>query len=114
MREIMTTVTESGGSGTRGAVQGFKVAGKSGTARKIVDGHYSARDHLAMFAGYAPADNPRLIVAVAIDRPTENGYYGGVVAAPAFSQIMSSALAILGVAPQESIEDSEQQAKKAQ
>ena len=114
MRAIMTTVTEAGGSGRRGAVQGFKVAGKSGTARKIIDGHYSNRDHLAMFAGYAPADNPRLIVAVVIDRPTENGYYGGVVAAPAFSEIMSNALTILGIAPQEGLDESEQKTKKAQ
>ncbi|QRN40980.1 MAG: penicillin-binding protein 2 [Neisseriaceae bacterium] len=99
MRDIMTTVTEPGGTGVRAAIPDFKVAGKSGTARKLVNGRYSPNSHVAMFAGYAPADNPRLIVVVSINNPRENGYYGGVVAAPAFKKIMSSSLSILGVVP---------------
>ncbi|MFH4354896.1 MAG: penicillin-binding protein 2 [Neisseriaceae bacterium] len=103
MRSIMTTVTEPGGTGTRAAIPGFKVAGKSGTARKLIHGRYSSNDHVAMFAGYAPAENPRLIVVVGIDSPRVDGYYGGVVAAPAFGQIMASALSILGEIPSEPV-----------
>ena len=99
MRQIMTTVTEKGGTGVLAAIDGYAVAGKSGTARKLVNGHYSSNSHMAMFAGYAPADQPRLIVAVSINNPQENGYYGGSVAAPAFKLIMTSALSILGVMP---------------
>ncbi|MCS4533995.1 peptidoglycan D,D-transpeptidase FtsI family protein [Neisseria montereyensis] len=99
VREIMVAVTEKGGTGTMGAVDGFDVGGKTGTARKLVNGRYASDKHVATFIGFAPADKPRVIVAVTVDEPTANGYYGGTVAGPVFKNIMGGSLNILGVSP---------------
>ena len=99
VRELMISVTEAGGTGTAGAVDGFDVGAKTGTARKLVNGRYVDNKHVATFIGFAPAKNPRVIVAVTIDEPTANGYYGGVVAGPVFKQVMGGSLNILGVSP---------------
>ena len=99
VRELMVSVTEPGGTGTAGAVDGFDVGAKTGTARKLVNGRYVDNKHVATFIGFAPAKNPRVIVAVTIDEPTANGYYGGVVAGPVFKQVMGGSLNILGVSP---------------
>jgi len=99
VRELMVSVTEAGGTGTAGAVDGFDVGAKTGTARKLVNGRYVDNKHVGTFIGFAPAKNPRVIVAVTIDEPTANGYYGGVVAGPVFKEVMSGSLNILGVSP---------------
>ena len=99
VRDLMVSVTEPGGTGTAGAVDGFDVGAKTGTARKLVNGRYVDNKHVATFIGFAPAKNPRVIVAVTIDEPTANGYYGGTVAGPVFKQVMSGSLNILGVSP---------------
>lgn len=99
VRELMVSVTEPGGTGTAGAVDGFDVGAKTGTARKLVNGRYVDYKHVATFIGFAPAKNPRVIVAVAIDEPTANGYYSGVVTGPVFKQVMGGSLNILGVSP---------------
>ncbi|HFA6678395.1 TPA: penicillin-binding protein 2 [Neisseria gonorrhoeae] len=99
VRELMISVTEAGGSGTAGAVDGFDVGAKTGTARKLVNGRYVDYKHVATFIGFAPAKNPRVIVAVTIDEPTANGYYSGVVTGPVFKQVMGGSLNILGVSP---------------
>ncbi|HHS1392442.1 TPA: peptidoglycan D,D-transpeptidase FtsI family protein [Neisseria meningitidis] len=99
VRELMVSVTEAGGTGTAGAVDGFDVGAKTGTARKLVNGRYVDNKHVATFIGFAPAKNPRVIVAVTIDEPTANGYYGGVVTGPVFKQVMGGSLNILGVSP---------------
>ncbi|HFC8539449.1 TPA: peptidoglycan D,D-transpeptidase FtsI family protein [Neisseria lactamica] len=99
VRELMVSVTEAGGSGTAGAVDGFDVGAKTGTARKLVNGRYVDYKHVATFIGFAPAKNPRVIVAVTIDEPTANGYYSGVVTGPVFKQVMGGSLNILGVSP---------------
>ena len=99
VRELMISVTEAGGTGTAGAVDGFDVGAKTGTARKLVNGRYVDNKHVATFIGFAPAKNPRVIVAVTIDEPTANGYYGGVVVGPVFKQVMGGSLNILGVSP---------------
>ena len=80
-------------------VQGYRVAGKSGTARKIVNGKYSKSDYRSSFVGFAPASNPRIVVAVTIDEPRAGAYYGGRVAAPVFSEVVASSLRRLGVQP---------------
>ncbi|OZI37756.1 cell division protein [Bordetella genomosp. 10] len=80
-------------------VQGYRVAGKSGTARKIVDGKYSRSRYRSSFVGFAPASNPRLVIAVTIDEPQTGGYYGGAIAAPVFSTLMGGSLRLLGVQP---------------
>ena len=99
IRHMMVAVTEKGGTGTAGAVDGFDVAAKTGTARKLVNGQYAANKHMATFIGFAPADDPRVIVAVNVDEPTANGYYGGTVAGPVFKNIMAGSLNVLGVMP---------------
>ena len=99
IRDMMVAVTEPGGTGTAGAVDGFDVGAKTGTARKLINGRYVDNKHVATFVGFAPAQNPRVIVAVTVDEPTANGYYGGTVAGPVFKQVMSGSLNILGVSP---------------
>ena len=85
-------------------VQGYRVAGKSGTARKIVDGRYSTSQYRSSFVGFAPVSNPRIVVAVTMDEPQAGGYYGGKVAAPIFANVIASSLRRLGVQPDAPIE----------
>lgn len=101
MRQMLTSVVEKGGTGTSAAIEGYVVAGKSGTAHKYIEKQgYDNQKYLSSFIGFAPATNPRLIVAVSIDEPEkETGYYGGVVAAPVFQTVMAGSLKYLGVKP---------------
>ncbi|QEY23719.1 peptidoglycan D,D-transpeptidase FtsI family protein [Neisseria animalis] len=99
VREMMVAVTETGGTGTAGAVEGFDVAAKTGTAKKLINRSYNSGKYVASFVGFAPAKNPRVIVAVSIDEPSANGYYGGAVAGPLFKDVMSGSLNVLGVSP---------------
>lgn len=101
VRSMMETVTEEGGTAVLARVPGYRVAGKTGTAHKVVDGHYSPNRYIASFVGMAPASDPRLIIAVMIDEPSGATYYGGMVAAPVFSQVMAAALRQLGIPPDE-------------
>lgn len=87
------------GTATAAAVPGYRVAGKTGTARKSGVGGYSERRYQAVFAGYVPASHPRLVAVVVIDEPTGGAYYGGAVAAPVFSRIMAGALRLMEVPP---------------
>ena len=80
------------GTGTRAKVPGYRVAGKSGTARKIVDGQYSSTQFIASFGGFAPRTAPRLVALVVLDSPRGGEAYGGLVAAPVFLRIMGDAL----------------------
>ena len=80
-------------------VQGYRVAGKSGTARKWVNGEYSQKFYRSSFAGFGPVSDPRIVVALSIDEPSGEHYYGGRVAAPVFAEIMGRALRMLGVEP---------------
>lgn len=98
---MMETVTTQGGTGTSAAVTGFRVAGKTGTAQKVdpATRQYSPSKRTASFVGFVPADNPKLTIVIIIDEP-KTSPYGGVVAAPAFSEIATSSLAYLKVHPQ--------------
>ena len=96
-------VTGEGGTGRSAAVPGYRVAGKTGTARVAGLKGYQERRFMSSFVGIAPASNPRLIVAVFINEPTKGGYYGAQVAAPLFAKVMSSALRILDVPPDQPI-----------
>jgi cell division protein FtsI (penicillin-binding protein 3) len=80
-------------------VSGYRVAGKSGTARKIINGAYSTQYYRGSFVGFAPVSDPRIVVAVSINEPTAGHYYGGRVAAPAFAAVVGGALRVLGVQP---------------
>ncbi|MCA3071858.1 MAG: penicillin-binding protein 2 [Rhodocyclaceae bacterium] len=97
VREMLELATGPGGTAPRAQVAGYRVAGKTGTARKIENGVYVSR-YVASFIGFAPASAPRVIVAVMIDEPSNGAYYGGAVAAPVFSQITAGTLRMLGVA----------------
>ena len=91
-----------GGTATRAEVDGYPVAGKTGTAQKVARGSrtYTAGKYVSSFLGFAPYHDPQLCVMVVLDEPA-NGYYGGTVAAPAFKEIMENALPLLDVPPTE-------------
>lgn len=100
MAAMLRDVTADGGTGVMATVEGFDVAGKTGTAQKAdpVHGGYAAKKRVASFVGFVPANDPRLVALVLIDEP-ESNVYGGVVAAPAFRNIAQGALRHLAVAP---------------
>ncbi len=98
MRTVLAMAAGPGGTAPRAQVPGYTVAGKTGTAHKLEGGRY-ARKYVSSFVGFAPAVNPRIVVAVMIDEPTAGQYFGGTVAAPVFSRIAEGALRALGVAP---------------
>ncbi|MEJ2276076.1 MAG: penicillin-binding transpeptidase domain-containing protein, partial [Woeseiaceae bacterium] len=83
----------------KAAVEGYRVAGKTGTAWKFATGGYSEDKYISIFAGLAPASNPRLATVVVIDEPGGELYYGSDVAAPVFADVMSESLRLLAVAP---------------
>ena len=98
VRAMLELAVQRGGTAPRAQIAGYRVAGKTGTAHKQEDGHYSPDKYVSSFVGFAPASRPRLAIAVMIDEPTGD-YYGGKVAAPVFAEVMSSALRILDVPP---------------
>ena len=99
VRAMLETVVLPGGTAPQAAVPGYRAAGKTGTAHKAEGGAYASNKYIASFVGFAPVSDPRLIVAVMVDEPSDGVYYGGDVAGPVFSQVMAGALRTLGVAP---------------
>ena len=99
LRHMLELAVQSGGTAPRAQIIGYRVAGKTGTAHKQENGGYAAHKYVASFVGFAPASNPRLVIAVMIDEPSNGQYYGGAVAAPVFARVMEGALRIAGVAP---------------
>lgn len=98
VRAMLEMAVQPGGTAPKAQIPGYRVAGKTGTAHKLEGGGYTDR-YVSSFVGFAPASDPRLIVAVMIDEPSGGKYYGGEVAAPVFAQVMSGSLRTLGVAP---------------
>ncbi len=98
MRDILKAVVSAHATGHRAQIEGYSVAGKTGTARKNENGQYVDK-YVATFAGFAPADHPRLVAVVSINDPAGDEFGGGQVAAPVFAEIMQSALRMLNVAP---------------
>jgi cell division protein FtsI (penicillin-binding protein 3) len=100
LRAMLVGVLGPGGTASEAAIPGYKLAGKTGTAQKPdpIHGGYSDTKFVASFVGFAPADDPRLLVAVMVDEP-QGEIYGGLVAAPAFQAITSFALPYLGIPP---------------
>ncbi len=96
VRTMLEGVLEAGGTASSVSVPGYTLAGKTGTAQVAENGGYSETKYVASFIGFAPARNPRLLVAVIVDQP-QGDIYGGSVAAPAFGKIASFALPYLGV-----------------
>ena len=107
VRAMLELAVQNGGTGPRARIMGWRVAGKTGTAHKQEQGGYAADKYLSSFVGFAPASAPRLVLGVMIDEPSAGQYYGGMVAAPVFAQVMQGALRMLGVphdAPLEPLE----------
>jgi cell division protein FtsI (penicillin-binding protein 3) len=98
LRQMLEGVLAPGGTASEVSVPGYTLAGKTGTAEKVVDGEYSDYLFDASFVGFAPADDPQLLVAVVVDEP-KGDHYGGTVAAPAFGEIAKFALPYLQIEP---------------
>lgn len=96
---MMETVVQPGGTGQKAGVALYRVAGKTGTAHKSTSSGYSPDKYLSLFAGLAPISDPQLVMVVVIDEPKGGEHFGGLVAAPVFSEVMQGALRILNIAP---------------
>ena len=99
VRRMLEHVVQPGGTGTKADVAGYHVAGKTGTAWKFAAGGYSEDKYISIFAGLAPATDPRLVTVVVIDEPSGGLYYGSDVAAPVFADVMTESLRLLAIPP---------------
>ena len=99
VRRMLEEVVRPGGTGTKASVDGYRIAGKTGTAWKAAKGGHSQNKYFSIFAGLAPASEPRLATVVVIDEPSGELYYGSDVAAPVFADVMSESLRLLAVPP---------------
>ncbi|MCF8191910.1 MAG: penicillin-binding protein 2 [Burkholderiales bacterium] len=97
VRAMLEMVTQDGGTAKAAAIPGYRVAGKTGTARKIREGGGYGKSYIASFVGFAPASAPRYVLAVMVDEPGAGAIYGGAVAAPVFGKVMGEALRLHGV-----------------
>lgn len=109
---MMENVTGNHGTAKRASVPGYRVAGKTGTVHKLGAGGYQAHEYLAVFAGVAPVEDPRIALVVMIDDPKGGAYYGGLVAAPVFSRIMAGLLRVKDIPPDTTVENFVNVAKK--
>jgi len=99
VRTMLEQAAGPDGTAPRAQVPGYRVAGKTGTVKKSSVGGYSSNKYLAVFAGMAPASDPRFVMVVMVDEPSNGKYYGGQVAAPVFSRVMAGALRLMAVPP---------------
>ena len=99
MRRMLEMAAGPGGTAPKAQVMGYRVAGKTGTAHKLTGRSYTGTRYVGSFVGFAPVSNPRIVVAVMIDEPSNGIYYGGDVAAPVFSAVVGGALRTLNVEP---------------
>ena len=96
---MLTAVVSEQGTGSRAEIPGYSVAGKTGTVHKSSKGGYEEDKYISVFAGMAPASDPKLVLVVMVNQPSSGAYFGGEVAAPIFSKIMGGALRILNISP---------------
>ena len=99
LQSMLELAVSEAGTGKASQVANYRVAGKTGTVRKLTATGYSEDKYVAWFAGFAPASAPRLVMVVTVDEPTHGGYYGGVIAAPVFGRVMTGALRLLDIPP---------------
>jgi cell division protein FtsI (penicillin-binding protein 3) len=99
VRDMLEQAVGPNGTAPQARVAGYRVAGKTGTAKKSSVGGYARKKYLAIFAGMAPASDPRFVMVVMVDEPSNGKYYGGQVAAPVFSKVMAGALRLMAVPP---------------
>ena len=103
VRKMLQMAAAPGGTGQLAQTIGYSVGGKSGTAHKQVGKGYASNKYRAWFTGMAPIEKPRIIVAVMIDEPSDGKYYGGLAAAPVFSEVVQQTLRMMGVQPDMSV-----------
>ena len=101
VRDMLQAAASEGGTAPKAQVLGYSVGGKSGTAHKNVEGGkgYVHNKYRSWFVGLSPIKNPRIVVAVMVDEPSNGVYYGGAVAAPVFSQVVAQTLRLMNVPP---------------
>jgi cell division protein FtsI (penicillin-binding protein 3) len=99
LRMMLEAVVSAEGTGPLAAVPGYRIAGKTGTAQRVVDGRYAPGNYTSSFVGFAPADAPRLVTAVVLQGTGRHGYFGGSTAGPVFKNIMTFALGGLKIPP---------------
>ena len=100
VRHMLRAASGASGTGKRAMIDGYSVGGKTGTLHKVkAGGGYDDNRYMSVFAGLSPAENPRLVTVVVIDEPSNGIYFGGLVAAPVFSEVTGSALRLLQVTP---------------
>jgi cell division protein FtsI/penicillin-binding protein 2 len=102
MARMLQRVVSVDGTARRAAIPGFEVAGKTGTAQKLIDGRYSSRNHVGSFVGFFPASRPRVVITVIVDDgkvPTGGTAYGSVVAVPSFKVIAEQLIQYLDIKP---------------
>jgi cell division protein FtsI (penicillin-binding protein 3) len=99
VRKMLQMAAGPGGTGQRAQTIGYSVGGKSGTAHKQVGRGYASNKYRSWFTGMAPIEKPRIIVAVMIDEPSAGQYFGGLVAAPVFSEVVQQTLRMMNVPP---------------
>ena len=99
VRQVLHRVTQEQGTASRAQVPGFAVGGKTGTVHKVGQGGYLDDQYVALFAGIAPIDDPRVVTVVVLDRPKGDAYGGGAAAAPVFARVTEETMRLLGVAP---------------
>ncbi|MFV1993178.1 MAG: peptidoglycan D,D-transpeptidase FtsI family protein, partial [Acidiferrobacterales bacterium] len=97
--KMLELAAGSQGTGNAAQVRFYRVAGKTGTVHKLVNGKYSDDDYVALFAGVAPVSNPRLVMVVTVDNPSGDQYYGGQIAAPVFANVIAGAMRLLNIPP---------------
>jgi stage V sporulation protein D (sporulation-specific penicillin-binding protein) len=97
VREALESVVALG-TGRNAFIDGYRVGGKTGTAQKVINGRYSKDEHIVSFIGFAPADDPKVVIYVAVDDP-KGLQFGGLIAAPIVKNIMTDALSYMGVKP---------------
>jgi cell division protein FtsI (penicillin-binding protein 3) len=103
---MLDAVVAPDGTAPDAAVPGYRVAGKTGTVKKFGPDGYSDDRYLSLFAGMAPARDPRVVMVVMVNEPRAGKYYGGQVAGPVFSRVMAETLRLLNVAPDAAIDPS--------
>jgi cell division protein FtsI (penicillin-binding protein 3) len=96
---MLETITGDAGTGKRARVQNYRIAGKTGTSHKASASGYAAARYVSSFVGFGPVSNPRLVCVVVINDPTGDEYYGGLVAAPLFSKVMTGAMRLMNIPP---------------
>ncbi len=96
---MLQAVTENGGTARRAKIPLYHVGGKTGTTMKYLDGSYASRQYISSFVGLAPITNPRFVMAISVDDPKSQQYYGGQIAAPVFSDVMDDVMRIYDIPP---------------